>query len=161
MRTGITRLLAFIPLLLLALTSGRAGETNAIGRYQLFSGPSVIKDGAGVVRASTALYRIDTVTGQTWRYDRDLICGPKEPGGVFAEAWVMLAEDHITSSYFATAIAHGDQKANATFTRLSSTNAFQEAVDRMYWSPKRLEDYISTNHLAGVGQGVGAKSQKK
>jgi hypothetical protein len=100
-----------------------------------------IKDDAGVVRTGSALYRIDTVTGQTWRYDRELIRGPKEPGGIFAEAWVMMAEDHIMSQYIATSITHGEEKAKATFTYLNSTNAFREAVDRMYWPPKRRDEY--------------------
>jgi hypothetical protein len=121
--------------------AARAAETNEIGRYQLFTGPIDIKDDAGAVRTGSALYRIDTVTGQTWRYDQELIHGPKAPRGVFAEAWVIMAEDHIASQYLATSIAHGEEKAKTTFTHFSSPNALGEAMDRMYWPPKRRDEY--------------------
>lgn len=135
------RILKLSSVVLFACCAARAAETNDIGRYQLFSGPIDIKDDAGVVRTVSALYRIDTVTGQTWRYDRELIRGPKAPGGAFAEAWLMMAEDHMTSQYIATSIAHGGEKAKTAFPHLSSTNGLREAVGQMYWSPKRREEY--------------------
>jgi hypothetical protein len=134
-------ILNLLSIILFTCCAAHAAETNEIGRYQLFTGPIDIKDDSGEVRTGSALYRIDTVTGQTWRYDRDLIRGPKVPGGIFAEAWVMMAEDHITSQYIAISITQGEEKAKNTFTDLSSTNSLREAADRMYMPPKRRDEY--------------------
>lgn len=167
------RILAFVPLLLLVFCSARAAETNEIGRYQLFTGPMDIKDDEGVVRTGTALYRIDTVTGQTWRYDRQLIRGLKKPSGVFAEGWVIMVEDPITSLYLGTSMVHGSEKANATFPHLSSTNAYRQASERMYSPPKHRDEYdaiiaeavirqyIATNHSSELRHPSETKNEKK
>ena len=165
--------LAVISAVLLLFYSAAAGETNEIGRYQLFSGPMDTKDDSGVVRPGTALYRIDTLTGQTWRYDRNLIRGTKEPGGIFAESWVMLGEDHVTSSYIATSITQGEEKANSIYNHFGSTNALSQAMDRMYWPPKRRDEfdaivaeaairrYLSTNSPPIVAKPPPATNTKK
>jgi hypothetical protein len=138
-------------LLLLACCAARAAETNEIGRYQLFTGPIDVLDDKGDVHTRTALYRIDTVSGQTWRYDRELIRGPKDPRGVFAEAWSLMGEDYIFSSYVAIGAAQGDSaKANFLGNAYTSTNSFRQAAERMYWPPKRREELESMMAEAAI-----------
>ena len=120
---------------------GHANDTNDVVRYQLFTGPLEQADNAGRIRTDTALYRLDTITGQTWRYNRWLIQGSQKPDGQFAEGWLIMSEDFQISSYIATGIAKGWQDTR-TFTNIyPSTNALREAMDRMYWPPKRRDEY--------------------
>jgi hypothetical protein len=60
-------ILTLLSLLLLACCAALATETNEIGRYQLITCPINALDDKGDFRTETALYRIDTVTGQTWQ----------------------------------------------------------------------------------------------
>ena len=135
-------ILNLLSVVFFACCAVRASDTNDVGRYQLFSGPLDQADSAGRSHTSTALYRIDTVTGQTWMYTRWLIQGTQKPDGQFAEAWAPMGEDFQVSLYVATGIAKGWQEAHSSFTNLfASTNALREATDRMYWPPKRREEY--------------------
>lgn len=164
----ITMKLIHKVLLLIACScyAARAGDMNDVGRYQLIIGSLDQGGDTGPTHTRTAMFRIDTITGQTWVYNRCLIKGPRNPDGTFAEAWVPMCEDFQASIYLATGVAKGWQEAHIVFTNsFASTNALREAMDRMYWPPKRRDEYeaivaeAAFQHYRTTNRSVGATEQ--
>jgi hypothetical protein len=73
--------------------NGAAKDTGALGRYQLITANIVMHEG----KAEETLFKIDTVTGATWRYMRVQLLIPEDkrfPQGTSSntEGWVPIGE---------------------------------------------------------------------
>lgn len=82
-------------LLLLCFATGHA-FCQEFGRFQIVTGPVLGEENGKPITRQT-LYRIDTVTGQTWRLVRELSGPPNEMTATFAEGWIKVSEDFAVS----------------------------------------------------------------
>ena len=100
----------------------------ASGRFQLFSGANAVSD----PRGGMALFRIDTITGQVWRFDAEYLQGPKQREGVYAAAWSPLNEDSLAACHAACVIT--GRETGWYTNHWQTTNALRDALQKM-WTP--------------------------
>jgi hypothetical protein len=132
-----TKLVCFIALCWLPLMAGAQ-----VGRYQLFTAMLEGGDNPNPPKQTPSLFRIDTETGQVWRFSRWLITGPKKPDGLYAEGWSALSEDFNTDLYIASQIVGLDVTSNPLHGK---TNTLRLRMETMYLPPETRAAVLSTS----------------